>query len=118
MKYAVIEFRNPEMDACRHHASHIATMLDGGDPWPVTANCVSRLFDTRKEAWEKLKLLLAERKADLEGRVCQPWVIIEGFMETLLVFHDCDDDPDDEYEWVFKMEVVGIPETEDEAKLI
>lgn len=117
LKYVVIEYRNPAMDACAHHPSQIATMSDGGDPWPVTATCVSRLYDTQTEAFEMLKQKFTERKSDLKNRVCHPWVIVEAYHDTLFVCElDIDQHPKmHTSEWVFKMEVLCVPETNEEA---
>lgn len=119
MKYVVIEYRNPVIDVCAHHPSQIATMLDGSDLWPVTATCVSRSYDTHTEALERLKQLFAERGADLDNRVCKPWEIFEVNQKTLCVGElDAEGFPEiDTSEWVCKMEVVGIPETDEEAEL-
>ena len=113
MKYIVIEYTNPEMDSCADHPSQITTMLDGGDLWPVTATCKSCIYDTETEAHRRLRYVFASRKADLEGSVRQPWAIVEGYKNTLFVTElDSEGRPKmDTSDWVYKVEVISIPET-------
>jgi len=121
MKYVVIEYLNPVLDDCLAHPSGISVMWDGGDEYPVTSRIISCPYNSREEAYKRLKCIYAERKAMLEKIVENtPYEIGDAYMSTLFIDEfDINDMPIgncDPSTWIIKMEVVGVPESQGELE--
>lgn len=112
-KYVVVKLINPEMDACAHHPSGIATMGDGGDLWPVDAEIVSKPYVDYDAARGVLEAKLTELFLEVSQSCCGEWAAFEfdGCGRTITV-NKVDDDfrPRGEGKWVYKFLVVELPE--------